>query len=247
MNQLLKYGLIGKRLDYSFSKNYFTRKFEQEGIHAEYKNLAIESLDAIREIISQNQLSGFNVTIPYKEKIFDYLDDVSETARTIGAVNCVQIMPDDYWVGHNTDCIGFELSLLTLLDRARPKAMIFGSGGTSQAVKFVLQQLGIDYISVSRHDYLDYVLYEQLNEEYMQEYKLLINTTPLGTFPDIDSCVDIPYEFISPEHFCFDVVYNPDKSKFLTLAQDKSAKIKNGQAMLELQADESWKIWTKEG
>ncbi len=239
----LKFGLIGKRLDYSFSQKYFTQKFDQEGIDASYQNIELANLETLKEQIKTATISGFNVTIPFKEKIIPLLHSLSQTAKDIGAVNCVKITKDNQWIGHNTDVIGFEKSLLSLIKLARPNALIFGTGGASKAVQFVLDHLKINYKIVSRNDYLETIQYQDLNEDILSEHKLLINTTPVGTFPNIKNCIDIPLEYIGKQHFCMDLIYNPEKTKFLTQAQDKGAQIKNGREMLEIQAEESWKIW----
>lgn len=239
-----QYGLIGKRLDYSFSKNYFTRKFEKALINASYLNLEMHDLNSLKKTLEENDISGFNVTIPFKEKIIALLDTFSETAQEVGAVNCVEITADKKWIGHNTDVIGFEKSLLNLIKKEHPRALVFGTGGASQAVQFILKKLKIDFQLVSRNDYLGYIQYENLNKEILSNHKLLINATPLGTFPNIEECADIPYEYITNKHFCLDLVYNPEKTKFLTIAQDRGAKIRNGKEMLKIQAEESWNIWT---
>lgn len=239
----MKYGLIGKRLDYSFSKNYFTRKFEKENIHCSYQNIELANLETLKEQIKTAAICGFNVTIPFKEKIIPLLHSIAPTAEAIGAVNCVEITNNNQWIGHNTDVIGFEKSLLNLIKLARPNALIFGTGGASKAVQFVLDHLKIKYQVVSRNDYLETIQYQDINEDILSEHKLLINTTPVGTFPNINHCIDIPFEYIGKQHFCMDLIYNPEKTKFLTHAQDKGAQIKNGREMLEIQAEESWKIW----
>lgn len=241
----LSFGLIGNRLDYSFSKNYFTRKFEEENINAAYNNFELKNLDSLSQTIKTNQLSGFNVTIPFKEKIIPLLHSLTENAKKIGAVNCVEINNKNQWIGHNTDAIGFENSLLQLIKKDRPNALIFGAGGASKAVQFVLNKLKISFNIVCRNDYLGTIQYQDITKELLATHKLLINTTPVGTHPNNDDCLDLPFQHIYREHFCFDLVYNPEKTQFLSHAQDNGAKIKNGKEMLEIQAEESWNIWLK--
>lgn len=238
-----KYGLIGKRLDYSFSKNYFTLKFEVENVAHSYHNIELDDLENLKEIISQKEISGFNVTIPFKKKIIPLLDSLTKEAAKINAVNCVEITKDNKWIGHNTDVIGFKKSLLNLIKNERPNALIFGTGGASKAVQFVLNKLEINFQTVSRSENLNTFQYLHLDKQIIQNHKLLINTTPVGTFPNTENCLDIPFEFIGKNHYCFDLIYNPKKTTFLERAQDNGAAIKNGLEMLEIQAKESWKIW----
>lgn len=237
------YGLIGRRLGYSFSKDYFTRKFERKNVDANYVHIELNNLDNLPAIIKENNLTGFNVTIPYKEEIIPYLFRIEPLAKEIGAVNCVSVQDENQWIGYNTDIIGFELSLLNLIKTDRPHALVFGTGGASKAVQFVLRKLEINYQVVSRHAYYETIQYQDLTEELLQKYKLLINTTPVGTFPHVAHCIDIPFEFVGSNHYCFDLIYNPEKTEFLRRGQDQGAKIKNGKEMLELQAEASWKIW----
>ena len=240
-----RFGLIGKRLDYSFSKNYFSRKFEKENINASYENLEVENLNNLKKIIGENKVSGFNVTIPFKEKIIPLLDSMGNSAQEIGAVNCVEITADKKWVGHNTDIIGFKKSLENFIENERPIALIFGTGGASQAVQYVFKKLDISFQLVSRKKNSDFISYNSLTKDLIAKHRLLINTTPLGTYPNIEDCIDIPYEYITKNNFCFDLVYNPEKTEFLRRSQKQGAKIQNGAEMLEIQAEESWEIWTK--
>lgn len=239
----LKFGLIGKRLDYSFSKKYFTEKFDRENILASYHSFEMDDLQLLKKTLQENNISGFNITNPFKEKIIPLLDALSENAQEINAVNCVKITSENKWIGHNTDVIGFEKSLLNLLNKENPKALVFGTGGASQAIQFVLKKLSIDFQLVSRNKKAGRLQYEDLNKAILAKHQLLINTTPLGTSPNIKECVDIPYEFITEKHVSFDVVYNPKISEFLKRSEAKRASIKNGLEMLETQAEESWKIW----
>lgn len=237
-----QYALIGKRLEHSFSKDYFTRKFEKKQIEASYTNIELDNVSKIRSLSQFENISGFNITIPFKEKIIAHLDNLSEDAAAIQAVNCVQIV-DSKWMGHNTDVIGFKKSLSQFLGNQKPKALIFGTGGASKAVQFVCQQMKIKFQLVSRNDYLGTINYSDLDEEIISEFKLLINTTPVGMYPNVDNCLKIPYEFVSKKHCVYDLVYNPAKTQFLERCQDRGAKILNGIEMLEIQAEESWEIW----
>ena len=241
MDKIRKYGLIGYPLTYSFSPSYFAAKFEEKGIlDAEYHSFPLEQIEDIKGLIDSG-ISGFNVTIPYKEQIIPYLDKLSDAAKTIGAVNTVYIV-DGKLIGYNTDVYGLENSLYRLLDGACvTKALILGTGGASKACQYVLDQMGIEYRMVSRNP--KYLTYDQLDAEIMAEHTLIINTTPLGTSPDVDTCPDIPYKLLGDSHFAFDLVYNPEKSLFLTRAEAQGVAIMNGLSMLHDQADESWKIW----
>lgn len=236
-----KYGLIGYPLTYSFSPSYFAAKFEAKGIlDTEYMSYPLEQIADVQGLIDQG-MSGFNVTIPYKEQIIPYLDELSDAAKSIGAVNTVKI-EDGRLKGYNTDVFGLENSLYTLLDGACvDKALILGTGGASKACQYVLDQMGIEYQLVSRK--AKYLTYAQLDADIISTHKLIINTTPLGTSPDVDTCPDIPYKLLSDSHFAFDLVYNPEKSLFLTRSEKQGAAIKNGLSMLHDQADESWSIW----
>lgn len=243
MDKIRKYGLIGYPLTYSFSPSYFAVKFEEKGIiDAEYFSYPLERIEGIKGLIDSGIL-GFNVTIPYKEQIIPYLDELSDAARTVGAVNTVQVV-DGKLIGYNTDVYGLENSLYRLLDRAYvDKALILGTGGASKACQYVLDQMGIEYKLVSRNS--KYLTYDQLDTEILVDHKLIINTTPLGTSPNVDTCPDIPYKSFGASHFAFDLVYNPEKSLFLTRAEKRGAAIMNGLSMLHDQADESWKIWNR--
>ena len=244
MKKIKKYGLIGYPLTYSFSPGYFAAKFEEKGIlDAEYHSYPLKHIEDIKEFLDLN-ISGFNVTIPYKEQIIPYLDELSDAAKAIGAVNTVVIL-NGKLIGHNTDVYGIENSLYTLLDGACvSKALILGTGGASKACQYVLGQMGIEYQLVSRKQI--YLTYEQLDAEIIAEHTLIINTTPLGTSPDIDTCPDLPYQHIGDSHFAFDLVYNPEKSLFLTRAEKQGAAIMNGLSMLHDQADEAWLLWNSE-
>lgn len=235
------FGLIGNPLSHSFSKAYFTRKFEQEGIDATYENFQLQDLSNLHDLIQMYHLSGFNVTIPFKEKILPLLDWVSPQALEIGAVNCVHVVVQKLH-GYNTDILGFEKSLRTFYEGGGP-ALVFGSGGASKAICYVLEKLHIPYLIVSRNEILNGITYADLNRKLIEAHPLLINTTPVGTYPDVEDCLPITYKWINAGHYVFDLVYNPDKTKFLHFCEEEGAKIKNGYEMLDIQAEESYKIY----
>ena len=236
------YGLIGKKLNYSFSSEYFANKFEKEGIKdSEYHNFPLPNIADIKELLAENpNIKGLNVTIPYKQQIVAYLDELSEDAKKVGAVNTIEFK-DGKLIGHNTDVIGFEESLKPLLNAKHKKAVIFGIGGAAKAAAFVMKKLKIPTRVISRDRTKQ--TYKDVNKAFLRERQILINTTPLGTFPNVDECVDIYYHGITAYHLAFDVVYNPEETLFLQKAKKQGATIKNGREMLELQAEASWKIW----
>ena len=239
------YGLLGFPLGHSFSKSFFTDKFANEGINAEYVNFELPNLDDLKSIIDgESRLKGFNITIPYKIDIIPMLESLSDEARAIGAVNCVKIV-DGKLFGHNTDAYGFKSSLLDLIGDCRPNALILGTGGASRAVKYALSSLGIEYQLVSRQEGNDTISYEMLDESIINKYKLIINTTPLGTFPNIDNAPNLPYNLITGEHFLYDLVYNPSQTKFMKQGESQGAQVTNGYDMLVAQALESWSIWSR--
>lgn len=234
------YGLIGKNISYSFSRNYFNEKFKKETIlNSQYINFDLDSLSQLNQIFNQEN-KGFNVTIPYKETIIPYLDVLDIHAEKIGAVNTIQIK-NNIKTGFNTDWIGFKNSIVSLLKPHHKKALILGTGGASKAIKYALEQLQIEYKVVSRTQ-ADFT-YNDLNESIIKEYQVIINCTPLGTFPNIEQAPQIPYEFITENHLAYDLVYNPEETQFLKNCKVKGAQIKNGLEMLEIQAEEAWKIW----
>jgi shikimate dehydrogenase len=246
------FGLIGYPLSHSFSKKYFSDKFRNENIQdCEYLNFPIETIKELPSLISQNKdLTGLNVTIPYKEQVIEYLDKTDETAREIGAVNTIKInrlKDKTILTGYNTDVYGFYSSIVPRLEKVHKKALILGTGGASKAIAHVFNQLGIEYIFVSRNPRKDnHISYNDLTEDLINNFKIIVNTSPLGTYPDIDKCPDIPYEYISGDHLLYDLVYNPEMSKFLEKGSEKDAKIINGLLMLHLQAEKAWEIWNSE-
>ncbi|MET0244826.1 MAG: shikimate dehydrogenase [Flavitalea sp.] len=241
------YGLIGFPLGHSFSKKYFTEKFTKEKIDGfRYDLFPIESIYNLPQLLSDNpELKGFNITIPYKKDILSYLDDKSNLPEGLNACNCVSIK-NGQLIGFNTDVTGFRLSLQPLLRPIHTDALILGNGGATAAVKHALKLSGIRFAVVSRTsgEHAD-LTYSDLDEAVLSKYKLIINTTPLGTYPDTSTFPDIPYEFITAEHLLYDLVYNPPLTEFLRKGQERGATVKNGYDMLVIQAEESWNIWQR--
>ena len=238
------YGLIGYPLEHSFSKNYFTKKFENEGLtDASFELFPIENIDVFPDLLYNNStLRGLAVTIPYKQQVIKYLDELDPVATEIDAVNCIEFKFGKL-IGHNTDAVGFEKSLHPILKPHHTKALVLGTGGASKSVMFVLKKLGIDFVNVSRHEVMGNITYGELNEEYIHDHNLIINCSPLGMYPNIDTYPSIPYEYLNANHLLYDLVYNPEKTLFLELGKDRGATVKNGYEMLILQGEENWKIW----
>lgn len=232
------YGIIGFPLLHSFSAKYFNEKFEREHIEAEYSLYPMKELttEGVNELM--NKLAGFNVTLPHKQAIIPYLDRLDDTAQQIGAVNVVYRR-----VGYNTDCLGFMASLEPLLRSYDRQALVFGTGGASKAVVYGLRKLGITPTLVSRTPMEGMLGYTDLNEAVMAEHTILVNCTPLGMLPDVNTCPDIPYELITPRHLLYDCVYNPEQTLFLTKGKAQGATIHNGMDMLTGQAQAAWRIW----
>ncbi len=243
------YGVIGYPLGHSFSKKYFTEKFAREGIRdCRYELFPIASPDELKDILKQHPgIEGLNVTIPYKQVILRQLYSAEHIPLGLRACNCIKIINGNLF-GYNTDVIGFEQSLLPQLKNYHTNALILGNGGAAEAVKFVLAKLNIAFKVVSRklHDGSE-LTYADLDERIIKENLLIINTTPLGTFPTLDECAAIPYEYLTAQHFLFDLVYNPAKSLFLQKGEERGAAIRNGYEMLVIQAEESWNIWSANG
>ena len=243
MKKSRKFGLIGKNIDYSFSKKYFSEKFKKENLDCTYSNFDIENISLIESILQKNWISGYNVTIPYKQDIIKFLDEIDEVAKAIGAVNTIKKI-DNKNIGFNTDCIGFEKSLIPLIENKKPdSALILGGGGASKAVKYVLKKIKINYSTVSRKEGKSEFIYENLNDVIINRFKMIINCSPVGTFPNINKCPNIPYKHLTKEHVLYDLVYNPIESLFLRRGRELGCKTKNGLEMLEIQANESWRIW----
>ena len=239
------YGLIGYPLSHSFSKKYFDDKFENEHIEASYTNFELTQCDQLLKLIQKEHLNGLNVTIPHKEHILQFLNVLSKEATEIGAVNCITIHKQQL-KGYNTDIFGFEKSILETTRLKNKKALIFGTGGSSKAVAYVLQKNKVPYKHVSRNEIYDGFSYADLNESIFKEFLLLINTTPVGMYPNVDDMLPIPYQWVTNQHVAFDLIYNPDETKFLSNCKEEGAIIQNGMNMLIYQAEESYRIFTQE-
>jgi shikimate dehydrogenase len=252
-------GLIGYPLSHSFSKKYFTQKFEREGLTQDwqYELFPIETIEKFPELIqtysssnsdSQPYLVGLNVTIPYKEAVMPFLDDLHETAKDVGAVNCIKFS-EGKLIGYNTDYFGFQKSLLGLLEgdhlKGDLKALILGTGGSAKAVAYALKDLNIPYQYVSRKLSENGLTYDELNTSILKTHRLIINTTPLGMSPHTEGCPSIPYESLNETFFLYDLVYNPELTTFLKNGKSQGAKVKNGLDMLHFQAEKGWAIWTE--
>ena len=243
-----QYGLIGRTLTHSFSKNFFMQKFEENGIaDCVYDNFELKCIEDFPALLKTHpDLKGLNVTIPYKEDVLQYLTDQNDVVKEIHACNCIKIEGDSL-KGYNTDVIGFWKSLQPKLKKYHKRALILGTGGAAKAIRYVLEQLGMEYAIVSRRKKLNELGYEDLGEEVLSKYQVIINTTPLGMYPNIDSDPPVPYEYITRKHFLYDLIYNPQKTKFLAEGEKRGAQICNGSEMLILQAEESWRIWSELG
>lgn len=243
------YGLIGYPLTHSFSQRFFNQKFESEGINARYINFEIPDIGDLMEVVAEYpDLCGLNVTIPYKEQVMKYLDEIDADAARIGAVNVIRFIrrgDDLRFKGYNSDVVGFSNSISPLLNPVRRAALILGTGGAAKAVACGLANLGLDFRFVSRTPAEGMYAYSDLTPDVMHAHKVIVNTTPLGMYPDVDRCPDIPYHLITPAHLCYDLLYNPDMTLFLKKAAERGAETKNGLEMLLLQAFESWRIWNE--
>ena len=247
---MAKYGLLGYPLTHSFSKRFFTEKFEMENLTHSYENFEIDTIEKFPSIIENNpEVVGLNVTIPYKEQVIPYLDELDEAAKQIGAVNTIRVIRENgktLLKGYNTDTYGFEKSITPLLKPYHTKALILGTGGASKALKYVLNKLNIDYISASIEELKEKeITYAQIDEKLMAERLVIINATPLGTYPKEDTFPAIPYEYLSDKHLLFDLVYNPEVTIFLSYGNKVGAATKNGYDMLLNQALKSWEIWNR--
>jgi shikimate dehydrogenase len=246
------FGLVGYPLGHSFSKKHFTEKFEKENLSDhQYVNFEIDSIAKFPGIFDfYDNIAGLNCTIPYKQQIIPFLNEIDDEAKAIGAVNTVKIINTKDGMrlkGFNTDVIGFEESLKPMLNESHKKALILGTGGASKAVKFILSKLGIEYISASIEEELfeNEIRYSDIYKETIAERTVIVNATPLGTYPKVDTCADIPYEAITDKHVLFDLVYNPEETLFMRKGRAQGAKAKNGLEMLHRQAEAAWKIWNR--
>lgn len=243
----INYGLVGSDISYSFSPGYFKKKFEKDGLkNYRYNLYDISDINQLPDVIAETKrLRGLNVTIPYKEAIIPLLSSTSKTAKKIGAVNTVTVSKKGKLKGFNTDHYGFRKSLKPLLKEHHEKALILGTGGASKAVAYALRKLGIEYDFVSRNGDEVIFSYTDLDKEIFDEYHIIINTTPLGTYPDIQQCPPLDYSLFTDKHISFDLVYNPEVSAFLKKAGEQGAVTKNGYEMLVYQAEKAWEIWNK--
>lgn len=240
-----RYGLIGRRLDYSFSKQFFTDFFRGKNLDYHYENIELATIDEVNSYLRSGEFSGFNVTIPYKEAIIPFLDELSSEAKVIGAVNTISYSAGKL-VGHNTDAFGFHQSIKPFLTNKHERALILGTGGASKAVAYILKNIGIDVIFISRNpNEKGCFSYSDINEHMLKACKLVVNCTPLGTFPNIDEKPEIPSQFFGEEHLVVDLIYNPEKTKLLLEAEQHGATILNGYSMLKEQALRAWAIWNE--
>ena len=239
-----EFGIIGRPLGHSASARHFTAKFENEGLDCHFAQYELPSIEALPELLGRVPLEGFNVTIPYKQQVMRYLDGLSDEAAKIGAVNCVRRHADGRMIGHNTDIIGLRVALAELLDGVVPEhALVLGTGGASQAVQYALTELEIPFDLISRDPAKGNYTYDNLPVEVVAESKLIINATPVGTWPNVEEAPRIPYAYITPEHHLLDLVYNPPLTQFLDYGQQRGAKIMNGERMFLGQAAAGWAIW----
>lgn len=246
------YGLIGTSLTHSFSMDFFNQKFLSEGIDAQYFNFELSDIGELMTIFSEySNLAGLNVTMPYKEKVIPFIDELDSSAELVGAVNVIKIKRSDKagvirLVGYNTDLEAFKNSIAPLMGEWMHSALVLGTGGASKAVTVALKSLGIKVDYVSRRKSSSTITYEELTKQMIHDHHIIVNTTPLGTYPLTDKAPDIPYRFITPEHLCYDLVYNPSETMFMKKSSEQGAQVKNGLEMLLLQAFESYRIWTEE-
>lgn len=241
---MAKYGLIGKNIGYSFSKTFFNFKFEQENSDDCYENFDIPVVSELSNILENNpDLKGLNVTIPYKESIIQLLDKVDKEACKIGAVNTIKICKGGKLMGYNTDHYGFANALMEFLPIKEKKALVLGTGGASKSILYVLEAMSFEITQVSRTESENTITYTDLNREIISQNYLIINCTPLGTFPNVYEFPNIPYQYLTKDHVAFDLTYNPRETKFMKLSKEKGARVSNGLKMLEYQAKKSWSIW----
>ena len=243
------FGLVGYPLGHSFSKKYFNEKFADENIDAEYKNFEIEDINEVTDIINHNDICGLNVTIPHKISVIPLLSQIDPIAEAIGSVNVIKIIRTDNGIitrGYNTDAIGFTTSIKPLIQPHHRRALVLGTGGASKAVVYALRQLlGIDVQSVSRNPAPGIITYADLDSKIMESHTVVVNATPLGMYPHVETHPDIPYRLLSPQHLCFDLTYNPSVTTFMRMSSEFGAKTCNGKGMLIGQALAAWDIWNE--
>lgn len=243
------YGLLGYPLVHSFSQNYFNQKFESENIDAKYINFEIPDVGMLMEVVAENEnLNGLNVTIPYKEQVIPFLDEIDPAASEVGAVNVIKFIRGKDGLrlkGYNSDIIGFTDSIKSLLKPHHQSALVLGTGGAAKAVSYSLRKLGLEVQLVSRRKSANTLVYEELTKNDLKTHKVIVNTTPLGMYPKVDTCPDIPYRYLTSQHLCYDLIYNPDETLFLKNSRLAGAQVKNGLEMLLLQAFASYSIWNQ--
>ncbi|MFD2585723.1 shikimate dehydrogenase family protein [Croceitalea marina] len=238
-----RFGLVGKDISYSFSRGYFSEKFAKLNLaHYSYENFDLDSISKFKRLLKENSLSGLNVTIPYKELVIPYMDDLDETAAEIGAVNTIQFSANGL-KGYNTDAYGFQKSLTVHLKEYHKKALILGTGGASKAIAHVFKKLDIPFVLVSRKAKKKQLTYRELDKKIIEKYQIIVNCSPVGTHPNVFEKPNIPYQYLSKNHLLFDLIYNPEKTAFLKEGEEKGATIQNGLPMLSFQAEKSWEIW----
>src|SRR5690554_2084932 len=237
------YGLIGEILEHSFSSTYFMEKFARENIDATFQNFELPKVDDFRQVIRNNpNIHGLSVTIPYKTSIIPFLDDIDAVASQIGSVNSI-LVRDGYCKGYNTDVFGFKSSIKPFLEHGMERALILGTGGASKAVAYSLQQIGLDVMFVSRKPSKSQLSYTDINQNVIKSFRLIVNTTPLGMYPNVASYPDLPYQYLSSSHLLYDLTYNPALTEFLRRGKERGATVINGLSMLHIQAEASWEIW----
>ena len=240
---IYSYGLIGKNLEHSFSANFFKLFFDKNDIRATYSNFDLVSIKDLNQLFERNNFKGLNVTIPYKQEIIPYLDELTDDASKIGAVNVIQFK-DGKKIGHNSDSFGFHQSIKPFLTNLHERALIIGTGGASKAVEFVFRSLGIDVVFISRNPREEnHFSYDEINNHMLNACKVIVNCTPIGTFPNNDDLINFPYPYLTTDHLVVDLIYNPSKTKFLEKSQEYGATILNGESMLHQQALKAWEIW----
>ncbi len=237
-----KYGLVGKNIEYSFSRGYFQRKFEKEHINATYVNFDLASISQFNSVLKENNLNGLNVTIPYKTEVISFLDHIEDEAKEIEAVNTIKFK-EGKLIGYNTDVYGFMHSIRSLLKSHHKKALVLGSGGASKAICYGLTQLGIPYKVVARTPKHNQISYGSIDKNELSCAHIIINCTPLGTFPNIEDAPHIPYQYLTPKHLLYDLVYNPEETAFMKKGKKHGCLTTNGYQMLILQAEKAWEIW----
>lgn len=236
------FGLLGKSLNHSFSQGYFTKKFEDEGIEAEYRNFELAQIDELKTVLRTENLKGLNVTIPYKSDVIPFLDGLSDEAAKIGAVNTI-INENGKWIGANTDAFGFQQMIKPFLLNTHERALILGNGGASKAVAYVLKSIGLDVIFAARNPLEGQFHLSEVNDMMVKHCGIIVNTTPMGTWPNVDDYISIPFHALTDAHLVVDLIYNPEQTTFLKNAANNGATTLNGLTMLYQQAEKSWQLW----